>query len=231
MQSQQNYISPPTYYSNFELLQDKIFRDFFAHRIGIINVYNPSNNTATISIVDIDNYIVNVNTSIDRQFAPLIEVPVFRYATQNAGFTKPILAGDSVLLLFNDTNIDNFIQNQTIQQPFNDIRHDINNAIAIPFDFTSWLHNNNATEMFYQQTTKISLDSKVGIKNASGSLLSAITNLTNAITELGNAVKSAMTVPAVSGVALALDGNTQANISNALNNVASAQSAFNALLK
>ena len=153
---QQNLVSKPTPYTNLELLQDKIFREFFSQRIGIIEAYDPETNTATISIVDVESKIVDVNNVINQNFPPLPNVPIFRYATQNAGFTKPILVGDTVILLFNDTNIDNFLENPSIQPPFNDIRHDLNNAVAIPYDFSVWQHNNEGAEMFYGNM-KISL--------------------------------------------------------------------------
>jgi len=154
---EQNLISRSTQYANFKLAQDKIFKEFFAHRIGIIQNYDAETNTATIVIVDVEQRTVDIDTIINENLAPLPNVPIFRNATQNAGFTKPILVGDTVLLCFNDTNIDNFLENPSIQVPLlNSIRHDCNHAIAVPYDFSPWLHNNTATEMFYGNI-KISL--------------------------------------------------------------------------
>ncbi len=153
---QQNLVSSPTLYTNLCLLQDKIFREFFAHRIGIIQTYNATDNTATITMVDVETKIVNINDIINQNYSPIPNVPIYRNATKNAGFTRPVLVGDTVLMLFNDTNIDAFLQNPSIQPPFIDVMHDINNALAIPFDFSAWIHNNTGSEMFYGNI-KISL--------------------------------------------------------------------------
>ncbi len=227
----QSYISPPSQFSNFQLMQNKIFEEFFAHRIGIINNYNSSKNTATISLVDVETIVSDINTVSNQEFPPLSDIPIFRDSTENAGITKPINVGDTVLLLFNDTNIDNFLKNPSVQTTFVNFRHDYNNAIALPYDFKAWIHNNNATEIFYNKTTKISLDAKVGIANDAGSLKTYIDSLIDIIIELTNTLASLQTIPAVVGSPLTLDPGVISSLNNIASDLNSNKTNFDSLLK
>jgi len=177
----ENYTNRPNTLINYELLKERILKELFVCRIAIVQEYNAVTNKVLVQIVDVPTEVENINDRINREFPSLINVPIFRYATQQTGITKPINIGDTVILLFNDSNIDNFLQNQAVQEPATSILHDINHALAIPYDCTEWTHNNNATEIFFNSTTKISLDDKVGIANASEDWLTTLTNLLNNI--------------------------------------------------
>ena len=179
--------------------------------------------------------------------APLINVPVKINATLKGGITIPIKAGDFCIIEFNDRDLTNWLLGGANQinewlakneitgiDLASDCSHSFSDAIAIvgifPNEKTLSNYNNNATEVFYENT-KISLDNKIGISNSSGSLLQAIESLTDAINSLGEAVKSAQTIPAVIGIPLTLDSGTQSNISSALMEVSNSLTKFQNLLK
>jgi hypothetical protein len=220
-----------------ELLSEKIKYNIDCHRIGTILSFDTTTLTAEVQMVDFI-YFPDKDGLLTEKLTPtkLINVPIKINATIKGGFTHPINAGDFCLLAINDRDIRNW--HNTGKEKEVDLAsmrsHSVSDSIAIvglfPLNKIIANYNNNATKMYYENTS-IALDEKVEIKNDATNLLEAITDLITAINSLGEAVKTAMTIPAVVGVPLTLDGGTQANITNALSEVNNAKSKFQSLLK
>jgi hypothetical protein len=222
----ENYIAQPSSLKNDELLQDKIFKELFANRIGIITQYEPTTNKASVEIVDIEKEVKDINSITNNQLPLLINVPVFRNATEQAGFTKPINVGDTVLLLFNDTNINNFLLNQAKQEPATNLRHDIDHAIAIPYDFKEWIHNNTGTEMYYNNASVslddtrveikcndsiVSLDSKIGMRNNAQDFLTVLNQLLDTMIQHYQDLADVSNFNQLDALALSTKGNVEAD--------------------
>lgn len=99
---------------------------------GVIQSYNPENNTAEIQPA-IREEIVNEDNSISYLNLPLlVNVPIL-FPTCSLGSIKfPISQGDECLVLFSDLPYDNFWQKGNIQNPIETRRHDLSDGLAIP---------------------------------------------------------------------------------------------------
>ncbi len=143
------------------------FMDMFAnmnfHRIGKIESFNPTAQTATISIMSKKIIVDNFQSTQKIMDIPVLsDVPVVVGKGKNGGITTPISQGDYVLLAFCDRDISNWQINGITKEPDNTNMNDLSDAIAIPFLYSEASpinnYNNDATEIDYKQDSKIILD-------------------------------------------------------------------------
>jgi hypothetical protein len=163
------------------------FMDMFAnmnfHRIGKIESFNPTTQTATISIMSKKVIVDNFQSTQKIIDIPVLsDVPVVIGRGQNGGITMPISQGDYVLLAFCDRDISDWQINGITKEPDNTNMNDLSDAIAIPFLYSEASpisnYNNNATKIDYKENSKITLDTN-GIKQEV--LPDASIELTNAL--------------------------------------------------
>ena len=138
------------------------------HRVGRIESFNASSQTANISIMAKKIITDNFQSTQKIIDMPLLaDVPVVVGSGADGGITVPIKQGDYVLLCFCDRDISNWQINGAITEPSNDNMNNLSDAIAIPFLYSESNpinnYNNNATQIHYKQDAKISLDDS-GIK-------------------------------------------------------------------
>lgn len=181
-------ISNPNLLDIFQLLKVDIFNNFNCHRIGKINIFNSSNQTASIELVDRATLPISTGDGkILKTFPLLVDCPVYVNKSNSGGFTRPIIVGEYCLVLFNDRNIENWFNNGGINELADSRTHNLTDCLIIPGIFSDSNplgdYNNSATEMNLG-STKISLDSKVGISNSSKSLKDLIEQLINALIAL-----------------------------------------------
>jgi len=142
--------------------QEKSFVHLNCHRIGEVQSFDKTNQTAVVRIVDkrvnIDSITGNLTYS---DYAPLTDVPVFTPISQQKngkkkGIEFPINTGDSCLLLFNDRDMENWFTTGQIQPPLTSRSHQMTDAIAIV-----GLHNesnkvsnydNEAVSLYYEDS-------------------------------------------------------------------------------
>ena len=94
---------------------------------GEIQSYNSSLQTAQIRI--------SINRKIDGEsieFPILDDVPVCFPRSKGSGINFPLASGDSVLLIFNERNIDRWRSFGSGQEPTDSRKFDVNDAVAIP---------------------------------------------------------------------------------------------------
>lgn len=169
----------------FEDSKKDIFNTFNCHRIGRIESFDETSQTAKIKIVD-KRILTSEEGEELKEYSLLLDCPVFIPKGSNGGFTYPIIIGDTCLVLFNDRDIDNWFEDGNIQKPNTDRAHDLSDGIAIvgirnkQNKFTDF--SNSKTTIRYQDTV-IELDDKVKIENSARNLALLIDNL---IIELKN---------------------------------------------
>lgn len=144
---------------------------FNCHRIGIINSFDPIEQTATVQLVD-----KGVTTSVEGEqlidFSPLAECPVITFKGRNGGVTIPINPGDTCMVFFNDRDMDNWLEDGLIQRPNTLRAHDFSDAVVL-VGMRNQInkiadYNNDATELNYLDN-KISVDSStIGLVNSAG---------------------------------------------------------------
>ena len=203
---------------------DDLIYSFNCHRVGIIESFNPADQTATIQLVD-----KGVKTFSDAEelitYPLLVDCPVVINKGINGGLTIPINKGDTCLVFFNDRDIDNWFTDGLIQQPNTTRAHDLADAIAL-VGIRNGInkigdYNNQATELNYldnkvsigkdkTQITRseggfIGINDKIEVKNATQSLKLLIDELVAIITNL-------KTVDPISGL-LPIDGTTASSLS------------------
>lgn len=100
--------------------------DTFCHRIGKITKWNPLTLTADIEIIEKKQ---NVNGSIV-SYPLLQDVPVVIYRGNNCGLTLGDITGCTVLVHFNDRDIDNWFITGQPMLPNSDRLHSISDCFA-----------------------------------------------------------------------------------------------------
>ncbi len=211
-------IAKPSLLDLLQELRLDIFNSFNCHRIGKISKFDSSNQTAEVELVD-KAVIPTSKGNLLKDFPLLTDCPVFVNKGINGGFTRPIEKGEYCIVAFNDRDIENWFNVGGINKTASSRTHNLTDGLVFTgfFSNSSPLgnYNNNATEMNFQGT-KISLDGKVGVSNASQSLKTLIEQLIDAIDDL-------MVVDPISGE-LPTSAGTSADL-------AQVKTDFNALLK
>jgi hypothetical protein len=183
----------------FEDNKKDIFANLNCHRIGTIQGFDATNQTAKIKLVD--KRVIETEEGEElKDYSLLLDCPVFIPKGANGGFTYPIIIGDTCLVLFNDRDIDNWFESGNIQKPNTNRMHNLSDGIAIVgiknkqnalSDF-----DNSKTTMNYQET-KIELDDKAKIENATRNLKTLIDDLINelkALTVVDNRITPTITL-------------------------------------
>ena len=159
-------------------LTNNIGKGINCHRIGAIRSFNPETQRATVQIIDYlylpdlpDNEIVKITPTL------LINVPVQINCTTLGGMKIPINEGDFCLLAFNDRDLNNWLESgNTENTELASFRtHDFSDGIAIMSIFPDpnvlLNYNNEATELFYGENTRILLEEEiVTITNTSSTI-------------------------------------------------------------
>lgn len=173
--------------TNFELKKDILY-SLNCHRIGIIQSFNSTNQTATIKLVD-KRVLPSYESTQYQEFSVLVDCPVYIHSGGGGWINQPIQEGDECLVLFNDRNIDLWFSNGNIQPPENARSHSLQDGLAI-VGFHSQLKkigNFNTTSYgFNYQNAYLQIDStgKIDARNATRDLKTLIDNLIDIIKNL-----------------------------------------------
>lgn len=216
-------IAKPTVDSTLDRFKSEIFRELNCHKVGIIESFDTAKQTAKIQLVDFIQLFTN-NGTLTQPYSLLVHCPIIILKNRGGGLTSPIRQGDECLVFFNDTNLDNWQVNGGQQEQATQRAHNITDAIAV-VGLHSYVnsianYNNAATEIDFISTggvrqSKISLDAKVGISNATQDFKTLIDSLLNTL-------KNLKTVNGMSEYPI--DATTSAALDAAITN-------FDALLK
>lgn len=171
------------------------------HAVGIIKKFDPSNQTAQVSI-SYEKEVLEPDQAgrlvpVAKAYPILADVPVVINSGGTAGITMPIKSGDSCLILFNDRDIDNWFINGESGPPNSARLHSFSDAIAIVglrSTKQSIAGYDPENPVVFNGTTKVTVKtSKVRIENAQfqlgavlGELVDALVSLTTTNTVPGN---------------------------------------------
>lgn len=211
-------------------IEDLLY-SFNCHRAGVIESFNPAEQTATIRMVD-KGVVQRALDEVLVEYSLLVDCPVVVNKGANGGLTIPINTGDTCLICFNDRDLDNWLVDGLIQRPNTLRAHDFSDAIAI-VGIRNQInkitdYNNSATELNYLtskislQTGDIFLDSdKITLQSSQGGsiaiddkleLKNTAENLKLIIDEFIAIVTNLKTVDPLSGN-LPIDGATSSALS------------------
>lgn len=216
-------IAKPSFDSTMERWKSNIFYSLNCHRVGVIEDFNPENQTATIQLVDTFN-VPTFNGTLSEPYAPLVNVPVHVAKGKGGGFTRPIRKGDECSVLINDRDLDKWQVYSGINVPATIRAHQLTDAIAIvglhSYPNSVADYDNEATVIDYIDETgavqgSISVAEKIEFKNATQNLKTLVDSLINTIKTL-KTVNGASQYP--------IDAATSASLDTLLIN-------FDALLK
>lgn len=191
----QNQLPPPTnsgFDQTLDCFEKAIYSRFNSHRIGIIQEFNATNQTATVQLVD--NWIINTYFGQQAQpIAALTNCPVIINSGRNGGLKFRIQKGVECLVHFNDRDLENWQLTGGINTPKTPRMHHITDAIVEIGIFSQpnaiQDYNNEATTLDFindagVQQAVISLDEKVGISNVDQSLKDLIADLISTLQSL-----------------------------------------------
>ena len=186
-------VSEPDLTTLLQGVKDDIFATLNCAQIGTIQSFNAAKQTATVSL-NFRRVVYNQTQQLDAPPAPpaviayplLTDVPVFVLNGGGAVMTMPIGAGDTCILLFNDRNLDTWYSTGAIAQPLTPRAHSLSDGMALVGvrSLANLIagYSTTAAELKYGGGV-VSVNAKLGLSNASISLLSVLSNL---ITTLQN---------------------------------------------
>jgi len=130
-----NQPSDPELASAFNLLKKETKTEIFCHAIGIIQAFNPANQTASVSFAYLKTvFVADADGSYSpntQPYALQVQVPVLFLGGGQSALTFPLAQGDECLLLFNDRDLSMwFASGQVVANPTPRL-HSASDAVAI----------------------------------------------------------------------------------------------------
>ena len=151
-----------------QLLKDSVMSNLNCHNIGRIIEFDSTTQTCTVELMQIKQFN-------DQAFipAPITQVPLIIYGSDNSYITLPNPVGSVCLLLFLDRNIDNFLETGEQYMPETSRMHDFTDAVALTTFKTLANpienYDDNAITMYYKTIINDVLYEAV-IKNAGNAI-------------------------------------------------------------
>lgn len=132
--------------------QDSIMSKLNCHNIGKIIEFDPENQTCTVEMMQVKQYLEDYYNP-----APITDVPLIVYGAGGGHITLPNPVGTYCLLLFMDRNIDSFLETGEQYVPETSRMHDFTDCVAITTFKTLANpipnYDTNAVTITYQNTT------------------------------------------------------------------------------
>lgn len=150
------------------IAQEAIMSRLNCHNIGRIIEFDSTTQTCTVELMQIKQFN-------DQAFipAPITQVPLIIYGSDNSYITLPNPVGSVCLLLFLDRNIDNFLETGEQYMPETSRMHDFTDAVALTTFKTLANpienYDGNAITMYYKTIINEVLYEAV-IKNAGNAI-------------------------------------------------------------
>lgn len=157
-----------------QLLKDSVMSNLNCHNIGRIIEFDSTTQTCTVELMQIKQFN-------DQAFipAPITQVPLIIYGSDNSYITLPNPVGSVCLLLFLDRNIDNFLETGEQYMPETSRMHDFTDAVALTTFKTLANpienYDDNAITMYYKTIINEVIYEAV-IKNAGNAINLKMTN-------------------------------------------------------
>ena len=199
------------------LLRQEIAYGFNCHEVGTIQSFDPTKQTATVTLnylktiydqtpVGTDQTQANIPSAKAMAYPLLVDVPVFINSGGGGTLTFPISQGDTCLVLFNDRDLDGWFATGQTALPNSARAHDLADGLALVgfrcLANTISGYNTTDAQLAYNGG-KIEVNSKINISNASQSLLTVLTDLITAIkgfTDTGGYTANPATITALTNV-------------------------------
>ena len=171
---------------NFER---KINKNLNCHRVGVIQEFNSSKQTAQILLVEEKRVIDDLTDGTLEIEAPplLVDVPVFFWGGSNTYITVPVKKGDSCLVMFSDKDTDNWYETGEVTIPNSDRMHDLSDGFALvgfrsQADVISSFESEKIAIKY--NDGKITVGDKIAISNSSDNIKDILDSLIDAIAGL-----------------------------------------------
>lgn len=186
-------IQDPDTRSLLQTLKREIARALNCHQVGRIVSFDADKQTATVQIMvqrAVYNQVQANNGAL--QFTPnvvdyplLTDCPVFVHSGGGGRITLPVTAGDSCIVLFNDRDLDLWFETGAAAIPNSSRAHSFSDGmVLVGFrNLANRLTDYSATDIELRNLGGvIQVAAKLGISNASTSLLIALTDVMNTLT-------------------------------------------------
>lgn len=198
-------------FDTWQEFKSEIFYSLNCHRIGTIQSFDATTQTANIKLIDKRLRTSHEGSRIN-DYALLVDCPVYIHSGGGGWINQPISEGDECLVLFNDRDIDNWFASGAPSVPETRRAHSLQDGFAIvgfhsklkkltSLDATSYGVNYQGAKI------QISSAGKIDIQNNGGDLKTLINNLIQAIQNL-KAVNGASQYPIDSTTSSALSSLT-----------------------
>lgn len=170
-----------------DAFRTEIFSTLNCHQWGVVQSFNAAKQTIVVQVA-VMRQVPEVNAGqavyVNKPYPLLLDVPIMIPSGGTGYVTFPITAGDLCLVLFNDRDFDTFWATGSVDIPASPRMHDLSDGLAIVGFRTSAnpLASYDAAQVVLALAqTKVVLGPKIGIQNATTSLLTVLTNLITAL--------------------------------------------------
>ena len=192
----------------FELFEKKLKQDICCAKIGKIQSYDSSTQTASVQITfkrqRWDGTVV--------AYPILVGCPIYRAQGGGIGVQFPIATGDECLLIFSDSDIDNWYTYGTDSVPNSARTHDLSDAIAVVG--RNSLQNKLALWLTASEGGLADISSKVAISGGKVTVANTSQNLLTVLENLITAIKAITTTNCVVGSPVSVSTASQTQLHN-----------------
>lgn len=120
---------PPDFRATLDAFKAEVFRDLNCHQLGQIVTYSTAGGTRKASVKILSQRVTPDGKYLD--YPLLTDCPVFMPRGGEFGINLPVEAGDPCLVLFNDTDIDQWFANASAGVPNTDRQHSLSDGMVL----------------------------------------------------------------------------------------------------
>lgn len=188
MTATEKTIPEPSLSDLLAALRKQIFLQLNCHAIGIVDSFNPQNQTVKATIAYKRKFSTRQQDGKYRSelqdYPILIDCPCIILGGGDSGITFPIQSGDECLLLFNDRSIDEWFSSGQVGEVKSLRLHSMSDAIALvglKSEANSLTDYETDKVKVFKGDTQITLGDKISVQNSSQSLVDLLKALIDEI--------------------------------------------------
>ena len=157
--------TPPKMTDVLAELKNDVIKNINCAKVCTIEEYDPEKQRATVVINN--KQVVGENPDVLVDFPLLLDVPVYVAGGGGTHITHPIVKGDTGVVIFNDRDIDKYLETGASQKPNTFRKHDINDGLVI----VGFRHNQNAITGISNDQVEVYWSATVNMQWKSGEIV------------------------------------------------------------
>lgn len=157
--------TPPKMTDVLAELKEDIIKTINCVKVCTIESYDPATQRATV-VVNIKQ-VVGQNPDVLVDFPLLVDVPAYVPGGGGAHISHPITKGDTGIVVFNDRDIEKYLETGGPKKPNTFRKHDLNDGLVI----VGFRHNQNALTGISNEQVEVYWNASVNMQWKSGEIV------------------------------------------------------------